>query len=373
VLDFKPMEAALERLRRRMGALGEERLTTPDVLTRADALLRRAVPAPSAVWATVDPATGLFTSCLRFGLDDVPDRERLIVDNELDGKDVNLFSKLSWGPRRAAALSIGTAGNPTRSARYRELLADFPVADELRVAFVSRAHCWGTATLYRRAGERPFADADVAFAESVSASVGEALRLSMLRALADHQPPGRRGPGVVIVGPNGEIESSTSPAQPLLERLGAAGSVLTAISVIARASVRGDTAGAHARVTDGDGHWIELHGADLGAGRAAVVIEEAQAPALAAIIVDACGLTGREREVTELVLRGRSTRDISEALTVSEYTVQDHLKSVFEKTGVRSRRELAALLSDRFYREPRSRGASPGPYGWFVPVPAGGG
>lgn len=61
-------------------------------------------------------------------------------------------------------------------------------------------------------------------------------------------------------------------------------------------------------------------------------------------------LSDREQEVTELVVRGASTRQISRTLFISEYTVQNHLSNVFEKVGVRSRRELVRrLFIDNLY------------------------
>jgi DNA-binding CsgD family transcriptional regulator len=68
----------------------------------------------------------------------------------------------------------------------------------------------------------------------------------------------------------------------------------------------------------------------------------------------AYGLTQREQDVTRLVLKGDSTVQIAEALGVSPHTVQQHLKSIFVKTRVRSRRELVGKVFFAHY-EPRVR------------------
>jgi len=59
----------------------------------------------------------------------------------------------------------------------------------------------------------------------------------------------------------------------------------------------------------------------------------------------AYGLTEQQRAITGLVCQGMSTSEIAGVAGIAANTVQDHLKSVFDKVGVRSRRELVVSAS----------------------------
>lgn len=74
------------------------------------------------------------------------------------------------------------------------------------------------------------------------------------------------------------------------------------------------------------------------------MIEPARPAEIAAILVDAHGLTARERQVTALLARGLTTDEIAQSLWVSRHTVRDHVKAIFAKLGVKSRPELTAKL-----------------------------
>jgi DNA-binding CsgD family transcriptional regulator len=94
-----------------------------------------------------------------------------------------------------------------------------------------------------------------------------------------------------------------------------------------------------------------------------VVIQPAAAHDVAPLVALAYGLTDRESQVTRLCLKGLSTKEIAQSLGISPFTVQDHLKAIFDKTGVRSRGGLVGQVFLEHYM-PRWEDFAHAPQGW---------
>jgi DNA-binding CsgD family transcriptional regulator len=60
-----------------------------------------------------------------------------------------------------------------------------------------------------------------------------------------------------------------------------------------------------------------------------------------------------------------STAEVADEIYISTDTVQDHLKSVFAKTGTGSRAELVATLMRQQYLPRAKAGDRVGPSGFF--------
>jgi DNA-binding CsgD family transcriptional regulator len=181
-------------------------------------------------------------------------------------------------------------------------------------------------------------------------------------------PDGPEAPGLLVLDDRWEVESLTPGVEPWLEELPdgdweSRGKLPAAVLAVAGRALRSaEQPGvpgeiAFARVLSRSGRWIVLHGASLvsdGRRRVAVIVEPAHPARIAPLLMAAYGLTEREQEVTRLVLQGESTTQIAQRLWVSPHTVQEHLKRIFEKTGVRSRRDLVGKVFFSHY-EPRLR------------------
>jgi DNA-binding CsgD family transcriptional regulator len=89
-----------------------------------------------------------------------------------------------------------------------------------------------------------------------------------------------------------------------------------------------------ARVLTRSGRWVVLHGVPLAAAS-----EPAHPSRIAPLLVSAYGLTEREQRLTRFVLQGSSTIDIADDLVISVHTVQGHLRNIFAKAGMRTRRD----------------------------------
>ena len=108
---------------------------------------------------------------------------------------------------------------------------------------------------------------------------------------------------------------------------------------------------ASARVHLADGFWLTLRAARLAPdespaaarSRAVVVtIEESSASERLELFAHAFGFTPREQDLLGLLATGGDTRLMARRLAVSENTIQDHLKSIFARTGARDRISVLA-------------------------------
>jgi DNA-binding NarL/FixJ family response regulator len=63
-------------------------------------------------------------------------------------------------------------------------------------------------------------------------------------------------------------------------------------------------------------------------------------------------LTRREREVVVLIARGRTYRETATELGIAVKTLENHMHNIFEKLGLASRHELAALAYETGFVDP---------------------
>lgn len=355
---------AKQRARNKIARLAGQGLDLVSFWRESTEALASAVPYYLApCWYTLDPASLLVTSHFHEGVPELPPQWLM---REYYEDDVNKLADVARSERGISTLHDATGGDPTGSPRWQANIAlggDQEIIAGLRT---QAGHVWGAVGLYRETGQPLFDDQELRFIQEVAPYLAEGARRALLVGEAT-DPEGPNAPGLVVLSPQWDVESTTPGVEHWLSDLPdgdwRAGKLPSAVLSVAgrarRTAEHPDEPGeiAVARVLSRSGMWVVLHGVSLissGSRRVAVIVEPAHPARISPLLMSAYGLTEREQDVTQLVLQGNSTVEIAERLVVSAHTVQQHLKSVFDKTGVRSRRDLVGKVFFAHY-EPRVR------------------
>ena len=323
--------------------------------TEASGTIADVVPFDRCCWHSVDPGTVLFTGSVNRG---VGCSGSWLAEHEYVIEDVNKWSFLARSGRRAGATSLATHGDLSRSARHRSHAA-VGVGDELRASFVSGDGYWGAAGFLRDADRPHYTEDDVRFLASLSGTLADGFRRALVRRLVEPEVVDAvEGPGLVVFDQHGVAEMISPAAERWIGQLveepppdsPGESKVVQAVAAQARSPAAGDDplrVGARARALTRGGTWLVIYGTPLTGRdepRTAVVIQAAAPHEIAPLVALAYGLTDRERQVVKLCMEGRPTKQIATSLHISPYTVQDHLRSIFGKTGVRTRNELVGQI-----------------------------
>lgn len=347
---------------RRLSSSG---LEGPELLRRTAEGLRRAVPFGSYCVATLDPASSLLTHVYNGGSSGEESHAEVygpVLARTYFEEDVVRLASMLRGRRPAQPLSEAVGGVLERSLRYREYLAPVGFGHEVAVVFADEG-LWGAGYFTRETGEPDFSTREVSLLERVGPHVGAGLKAAALRTRADGGRRGRDFPGVITLDRGGRVLSYTPSAERLLsevedlrqgwDRNGLPVSVEMASGALNRALDPACERDLHivprVRLRGRSGRWLTLHASltentPERPSETVVVISPSEPAEITQLNIASYGLTPREDEIVKLVARGRSTKQISGTLFISEHTVHNHLRSIFEKTGVHSRRELVQRL-----------------------------
>jgi DNA-binding CsgD family transcriptional regulator len=378
------MATGTATLQRRVAELcrrgGDSRVLRAEVLAE----VRPAIAFDAYAFLLTDPETRVGTAPLA----EIPDLARLaeLIRLRYTTK-INRWTALD--PGRCATLSGATGGDLSRSPLWRDFLAGYGVTDVATLLLADQFGGWGFLDLWRCGGQEPtFTPAQQALLGSLAPDLTAALRLAQAATFAE--PPAAvsalDAPVVLLLSgllaPLDQTPRTDAHLRLLLPTSPGAAPVPAAAFNVA-AQLLANEAGAddgppQARAQLAGPEWITLRAARLSGadqpdgaghpegagrpegaghpegagqpagpgqpdgGRIAVTVEPVAPADRIELYGRACGLTNRERELLHRLARGADTRQLAREMQLSPHTVQDHLKSVFAKTGSGTRGTLLA-------------------------------
>ena len=350
---YRALVAALRDRRRcleRLQRLSDSALDCDSLRFEAIVELRRIIGFDRWCWPLADPETLLPSS----GLAEHDFVRGIPRTLELEYTTDALVAKpvLARRGNGAARLSAETSGDLPRSPRWDEVMRPVGIGDVAVVACRDTLGCWGWIEAYRDRGDPAFDDGDVALLTTVGASLGAPLRRAM-HADVGNSAALRPG-GIVILDHKLQPVSWTEaarawidvlPGARFLAQLGMLPTVFYPAAAVARSET--SSAGARASLRTVDGGWVVVEAARLEGHddrQTAISLRSPTSAELLDLLSRAYALTRRQRDVVAALAAGLDTRAVAARLFMSPHTVQDHLKAVFLKAGVHSRRELLATF-----------------------------
>jgi DNA-binding CsgD family transcriptional regulator len=348
-------ERARHRARERLETLAGAGLDAEDARYAAIETLRPALAFARWCWPITDPGSTLSISGIG-EIDFWPSLPRLAALEEHG--DVTSKPWLALGPRASIALSAATRGDLARSRRWRECLRPYGIGDELMTVCRDRHGCWGSVELMRDSGDASFDEEDERLLDELAPVLGTLIRRSLVRSWQAERGESRPLlPATLILDAELDPSSWTPTLRDWLDELPGGGEMLppAVYELGARILTPGEAATglpARVRIRTRTGLWAVLEGAPLVGGehgRVAITVRAATGDEIFDLLCKTYDLTRRERQLVSLAVDGLDTKQLAQALSISPYTVQDHLKAVFAKTRVRSRRELISRLAGRSY------------------------
>jgi DNA-binding CsgD family transcriptional regulator len=355
--------------------------------------VRPAIAFDAYAFLLTDPETRVGTAPLA----DVPDLAKLPELIRL--RYTSAISRwTALRPGQCATLAGATGGELSRSSLWRDFLAGYGVTDLATLLLADQFGCWGFLDLWRCGGPEPrFTPAEQALLASLAPDLTAALRAAQAATFAEPPAPVSALDAPVVLLLSGRLEPLDQtprtdahlrlllPTSPAAAPVPAAAFNVAAQLLAVEAGVDGGPPTARAQLTGPE--WISLRAARLAggpgqpdgtgkldstgepdSGRIAVTVEPVRPAGRIELYGRACGLTARERELLHRLARGADTRQLAREMRLSPHTVQDHLKSVFAKTGSGTRGILLARALGTL-RAPGRSGSQPAPDPAPQPVP----
>ncbi|MED3647600.1 LuxR C-terminal-related transcriptional regulator [Halalkalibacterium halodurans] len=322
--------------------------------------LRVYIPFASACFTTIDPESLLSTGT-------VMDKQlepihTLILENEHTGSDYNHYFQLVDSSPHIATLHDATGGNLTASQRYTRILAPAGFHDELRAALIDQGKCWGHLTLFRSKDHSPFSQEEQQLVNSLLPAITKKVkRLTFQSTFSPSPNSSHFEAAIMIFSDTFELLSANEAAHSLLsllreqEQLGEGTfprpieTLCVKIKATSSSKEEGEIDRWSVCIPAANGQLLTLYASKLTSEllpeQYAVISQNTSPFERLGYSLLYYGLTQREIQIVEQIVNGYTTKQISSHLYISTHTVQDHLKSIFSKMNVNSRRELLSFLN----------------------------